>query len=99
MSCPDVVSAGAFVGAGSLMTTQPYSDQQVPLNSKTHNSLMHLNPPNSIRVICVLLSQTEFANSIRNVPPIGLIVLLRHLQKFRKEPQVPPFSKGGLGGI
>jgi len=34
MSCPNVVSAGAFVGAGSLMTTQRYSDQQVPSNSK-----------------------------------------------------------------
>ena len=27
------------------MTTQRYSDQQVPLNSKIHNSLRHLNPP------------------------------------------------------
>jgi hypothetical protein len=54
------------------MPTERYSDQQVLLNIKIHNSLRRLNPPNSIRVICVLLSQSKFANSIRNVPPIGL---------------------------
>jgi hypothetical protein len=27
------------------MTMQRYSDQQVPLNTKIHNSLRHLNPP------------------------------------------------------
>ena len=37
--------AQTFVGAGSLMPMQRYSDQQVPLNSKIHNSLRHPNPP------------------------------------------------------
>jgi hypothetical protein len=27
------------------MLMQRYSDQQVPLNTKIHNSLRHLNPP------------------------------------------------------
>jgi hypothetical protein len=35
----------SFVGAGSLMIMQRYSDQQVPLNSMIHNSLMRPNPP------------------------------------------------------
>ena len=39
------VLVGAFVGAGSLMPVQRYSDQQVPSNSKIHNSLRRLNPP------------------------------------------------------
>ena len=58
------------------MPTQLYPDQQVPLNSKTHNSLRHLNPPDP-RHPRSIISQTEFANSIIPVPPIGLIVLLR----------------------
>jgi len=44
----------SFVGAGSLMTMQRYSDQQVPLNSKIHNSLRHLNPPSVANTICRL---------------------------------------------
>jgi hypothetical protein len=39
------VSVGAFVGAGFLISTHRYSDQQVPLNSKIHNSLRRPNPP------------------------------------------------------
>jgi hypothetical protein len=58
------------------MLTQRYPDQQVPLNSKTHNSLRHLNPPD-LRHPRSIISQTEFANSVRNVPPIGLIAFLR----------------------
>jgi hypothetical protein len=55
------------VGAGSLMLIQRYSDQQVPLNSKTHNSLRPLNPPNP-RHLRSTLSQTEFASRIIPVP-------------------------------
>ena len=36
----------SFVGASSLMPVQRYSDQQVPSNSKIHNSLRCSNPPN-----------------------------------------------------
>ena len=39
------VPVGAFVGAGSLISTHRYSDQQVPLESKIHNSLRRSNPP------------------------------------------------------
>ena len=35
----------SFVGAGSLMPMERYSDQQVPPNSKIHNSLRRPNPP------------------------------------------------------
>jgi len=36
-----------FVGAGSLMAIHRYSDHQFPPNSKVHNSLKCLNPPNA----------------------------------------------------
>ena len=39
------VPVDAFVGAGSLILTHRYSDQQVLLNSKIHNSYNLTNPP------------------------------------------------------
>ena len=43
-----IVLVGTSVGAGFLMPMQRYSDQQVPLNSKIHNSSRRANPPLAI---------------------------------------------------
>jgi hypothetical protein len=42
---PHIVSIDAFVGAGFLMIMHRHLDQQLPLNSKIHNSLRCPNPP------------------------------------------------------
>jgi hypothetical protein len=65
-----VQSANSYslVGAGSFITTQRYSDQQVPSNRKTHNSLKNPNPPNP-RHLNSIISQNQFTNSIIPVPP------------------------------
>jgi hypothetical protein len=64
------------------MTMQRYSDQQVPLNNKTHNSLRQTNPPNAILYDSAdhredpssprsIPSQNEFANSIGSEEETG----------------------------
>jgi predicted DNA-binding protein len=64
------------------MLTQRYPDQQGPLNSKTYNSLRHLNPPDP-RHPRSIVSQIEFANIIRNVSSIGLTALSVCWQKLK----------------
>jgi len=56
------------------MTMQRYSDQQVPLNSKIHNSLRHLNPPSVANTICRLFlncpndSKSSIASCLLDIP-------------------------------
>ena len=50
------------------MPMQPYSDQQVPLNSKIHNSLRRLNPP--ILENADYLPIKPLSNALKTVPKL-----------------------------
>ena len=69
------------VGAGSLMPAQRCPDQQVPSNSKTHNSLRHPNPPNPIHPHSIP-SQNQIRQQYNSCPVCNHVPMHNHLMQL-----------------